>query len=448
MESAVDLVTPVERAISLLSKMDLDVFDVTTTYSRSLSIGILGKGIKETSSLDDLGIGVRAYKNRGKGIAFSQSLDPADVEATVRKAVAFAKMAQPDPYFKGMPGPSRAPEIMGLFDDEIRYLDLERAAKFVKAMLSASEGVRVGAKFSGGMSAGYWMSHLMTSTGVSFSEERTHIGAFLSPTYREGDDVGSSFEYDYAISLGEIDFVKIGKRAAEKAVGQFGSRKVESGVLPIIVSPDSSGSLCSGLLEAISGESAVKGRTFASNCLGKQVAPEVFGIVDDGTIRGAIESSTYDGEGIPRRPTEVVSEGRIMTFLHNSYSAGIAGVETTGHAQRGGYGGYVGAGPTNIRVRAGDSSLDEMVAETKRGILVEQTSFFPNMVSGELSSTIDEGFLIEDGERRHPVRNLMVGGYMLDLYGDIEAVSKEGRELGKGHFFPAIKIGRVKLAGK
>jgi len=448
MEREVDLVTPVERAIGLLSKVDLDFFDVTATYSRSLSIGVLGKGIKETSSLDDLGIGVRAHKNRGRGIAFSQSLDPADVETTARKAVAFARMAQPDPYFKGIPGPSKASEVMGLFDDEIRSLDLERAAKFVKAMIDATEGVRVGAKFWGSMNTGYWRSYLMTSTGVSFGEEKTHIGAYLSPTYREGDDVGSSYEYDYAISLGEMDFHKIGKRAAEKAVGQFGSRKVESGILPIIISPDSSGSLCSGLLDAISGESAVKGRTFASNSLGKHIAPGIFGIVDDGTIRGAVESSTYDGEGIPRRTTEVVSEGRILTFLHNSYSAGIAGVETTGHAQRGGYGGYVGAGPTNIRVKPGDSSLDEMVSETKRGILVEQAGFFSNMVSGEFSSTIDEGFLIEGGERKHPVKNLMVGGYMLDLYRNIEAVSKEGRELGKGHFFPAIKIGGAKLAGK
>jgi len=448
MEIEVDLVTPVEKAISLLSKMDLDFFDVSSAYSRSLSIGILGKGIKEASSLDDLGIGVRAYKNRGRGIAFSQSLDPADVETMASKAVAFAKMAQPDPYFKGMPGPSKASEITGLFDGEIRSLDLEGVARFTKIMIDATEGVRTGAKFAGGINTGYWRSYLMTSTGVSFAEEKTHIGAFLSPTYREGDDVGSSYEYDYAISLGEIDFHKIGKRAAEKAVGQFGSRKVESGILPIIISPDSSGSLCTGLLDAISGESAVKGRTFASNCLGKQVAPEMFGIIDDGTIRGAVESSTYDGEGIPRRPTKVVGEGRILTFLHNSYSAGIAGVETTGHAQRGGYGGYVGAGPTNIRVKPGDSSLEEMVSETKRGILAEQAGFFPNMVSGELSSTIDEGFLIEGGERRHPVKNLMVGGYMLDLYRNIESVSKEGRELGKGHFFPAIKIDRAKLAGK
>ncbi|MEM2936653.1 MAG: metallopeptidase TldD-related protein, partial [Candidatus Bathyarchaeia archaeon] len=138
----------------------------------------------------------------------------------------------------------------------------------------------------------------------------------------------------------------------------------------------------------------------------------------------------------------------VLTFLHNSYSAGIAGVETTGHAQRGGYGGYVGAGPTNVRVKPGDSSLDEMIAETKRGILATNAGFFPNMVSGEFSSTIDEGFLIAGGEKKHPVKNLMAGGHILDLYKNIELISREGRTIGRGHFFPAVKIGQVKLAGK
>ena len=89
-----------------------------------------------------------------------------------------------------------------------------------------------------------------------------------------------------------------------------------------------------------------------------------------------------------------------------------------------------------------------MIADTKRGVLVTDAGFLPNMVSGELSSTIDEGFLIEGGERKYPVKNLMAGGHILDLYKNIELISKEGRTIGKGHFFPAIKIGQVKLAGK
>jgi PmbA protein len=444
----IDLVTPVEKAIRLLSAMDLDVFDVSAAYSRSLSIDILGKGINEARSRTDLGIGVRAYKNRGMGVAFSQSLEPADVKTTIHRAASFARVAQPDPYFKGIPGPSKARDVPNLCDGEIIALTLEGAGRLAKGMIDAVDDVCQEAMYRGGMGAGHSRSYLMTSTGVSVEAEKTSISAFIAPTYRKGDDVGSSYEYDYTISLAEMDFDKIGRRAAEKALEQFGSKRVKSGTLPIIVTPDSTNSLIFGLMIAISGEPAVKGRTFASGCLGKQVAPQILEIDDDGTIPGAIASSAYDGEGVPRKLTKVVSEGTVLTFLHNSYSAGIAGVETTGHAQRGGYGGYVGAGPTNIRVKPSNSSLDEMIAETKRGILATDAGFFPNMVSGEFSSTIDEGFLIEGGEKKYPVKNLMAGGHILELYKNIELISKEGRTLGKGHFFPAVKISQVKLAGK
>jgi len=432
----IDLATPVVRAIRLLSALDLDFFDVYAAYSRSLSIDILGRGIKEARSRTDLGIGVRAYKSKGLGVAFSQSLEPKDIETTVHQAVGFARVAQPDPYFKGIPGPSEALEVPNLCDSEITSLSLEKAGELAKRMIDGVERVCLGAMYWGGMGAGHSRSHLMASTGVSVETEKTSISASIVPTYRKDGDVGSSHEYDYATSLAEINFDDVGKKAAEKALEQFGSKKVESGSLPIILTPDSASSLIASLIMAISGEAAVKGRTFASGCLAKQVAPQVLEVIDDGTIDGAIASSAYDGEGT------------ILTFLHNSYSAGIAGVETTGHAWRGGYRGSVGAGPTNIRVKPGDSSLDEMIAETKKGILATDAGFYPNMVSGEFSSTIDEGFLIEGGEKKHPVKNLMAGGHILELYRNIELISREGRTIGKGHFFPAIKISQIKLAGK
>jgi len=444
----IDLAAPVEKAARLLSQMDIDFYDVVASYSRSISINILGRGIKEASSRVDLGIGVRVFRNKGLGVAYSQSLEDRDIEATVKRAVGFARVAQPDPYFKGLPGPSKAPEVPGLCDSEVISLTLEEATRIPKEMISAAEEVRVGAMYFGGFSASYSRAYLTVSTGVSVEAEKTAVSAYLQPVYREGDDVGSSYEFDYGISLSNINPCWIGKRAAEKAIEQFGSRKVESGSLPLILMPEASGSLFSSLLSALSGEPAAKGRTFASGLLGKHIGPETIDVMDDGTIPGAIASSTYDGEGVPKRPLKVVERGRVLTFLHNSYSAGIMNVESTGHAIRGGYGGYVGAGPSNIRVKPGDSTLDEILAETRRWILVLNASFTPNMVSGEFSTTIDEGFLIEGGEKKHPVKNLMAGGHILNLFKNIELISKEGRLFGKGHFFPIVKIGEVKLSGK
>ncbi len=443
-----DLYTPAEKAMRLLSRLDVDFYDVFTSYAKILEVDIMGKGIKEASARTDVGIGIRVFKNKGLGVASSQSLEDKDIEAVVKQAAGFAKAAQPDPYFKGIPSPSRAPEIPGLCDKKVIGLTLEDIGEFSREMINAAEAVRRGAMYRGGFAASHAKACLMTSTGVSFEAEKTFVSASLQAVYREGNDVGSSYEFDYATSLSEIDLHKIGRRAAEKAIEQFGSKKIESGVLPIILLPESSGSLFSALLAALSGEPAVKGRTFASRLLDKQVAPETLEIWDDGTIPGAVASSTYDGEGVPRRPLNVVDKGRILSFLHNSYSAGIMDVESTGHAARRGYSGYVDAGPTNIRVKPGDASLEEIIAETRKGILVSRASFLPNMVSGEFSTTIDEGFLIENGEKRHPVKNLMAGGHILDLYRNIELISKEGRTFGKGHFFPSVKISQVRLAGR
>ncbi|MBS7611659.1 TldD/PmbA family protein [Candidatus Bathyarchaeota archaeon] len=443
-----DLIGPVEKAMRMLSLFDVDFYDVVASYSRSLNISILGKGIKEATSHVDVGIGVRVFKNKGMGIAFSQSLEDNDIEIIVKRAVRFARVSQPDPYFKGIPGPSKVPEIPGLCDDEIVNLTLESVSQIPKGMIEAAESIRRGAMYSGGFAASHVKAYLMTSTGVSVGLEKTHASAYIQPVYREGDDVGSSYEFDYGTSLSNINPHWIGRRAAEKAIEQFGSKKIKSGFMPLILLPEASGdSLFFNLLAALSGESAAKGRTFASGLLNKQIGPENLEVLDDGTIPGAVASSTYDGEGVPKKPLKVVEKGTVLTFLHNSYSAGIMNVESTGHAIRGGYGGYVGAGPSNIRVKPGDSTLEEMIAETKRGILVTRASFTPNIVSGEFSATIDEGFLIEDSEKKHPVKNLMAGGHILNLFRDIELISKEGRVFGGGHFFPAVKIREVKLSG-
>ena len=446
-ERGIDLTAPVERAARLLSRSGLDFFDVYASYSRSMRITIMGKGIKDTGSSVDVGLGVRAYKNKGLGTAYSQSLNPLDVEETANRAIAYARVAQPDPFFREIPGPSKAPDVGGLFDEKVAGLNMEEVGEFAKEMIGAVGDVRPGAMHDGGVSAGCTRSFFVASTGVSVKDERTVLSASIAATYKQGQDTGSSSEFEYGMSLPEVDFAKVGRRAAEKAVEQFGSRKVESATLPLVIVPEPASSMFFGLMAAISGEQVVKGRTFASNLLGNQIGPEWLGIHDDGTLPGAVGSATYDGEGVPTRRMSVVDHGSLKAFLHNSYSAGIAGVETNGHAQRGGYGVYVGAGPANVVVKPGDSSLDEMIAETKRGILVSGADFAPSMVTGEFSSTIDEGFLIENGEKKNSVKNLMAGGHILDLYRSMDMISREGRTFGKGHFFPSVRISAVRLSG-
>lgn len=190
----IDLFAPVEKAVKILSKTDVEITDVFASCSRVIRVNLLGKSIKDATSRVDVGIGIRAYKNRGLGAAFSQSLDPADVETTANKAVSLARVAKPDIHFKGIPGPYRAPPVSNLRDEEIVNLSLEEISKLARLMIEACREIREGATYLGGIVASHMRSYLTTSTGISVEDDKTSVSAYISPTYRDGDDVGSSFE--------------------------------------------------------------------------------------------------------------------------------------------------------------------------------------------------------------------------------------------------------------
>ena len=81
-------------------------------------------------------------------------------------------------------------------------------------------------------------------------------------------------------------------------------------------------------------------------------------------------SSPFDGEGVPTRRTPVFERGMLRTFLYDTYYARKLGAQTTGNSTGG------GIGPNNFYLEPGTQSLDELIADTPRGVLVLDTIGF------------------------------------------------------------------------
>ena len=56
-----------------------------------------------------------------------------------------------------------------------------------------------------------------------------------------------------------------------------------------------------------------------------------------------------------------------------------------------------------------------LVSEIDKGVLCRNTADRPNMTTGDLSAMLYEGFYIEKGEIKHPLKNTLVGINMRDL---------------------------------
>jgi len=96
----------------------------------------------------------------------------------------------------------------------------------------------------------------------------------------------------------------------------------------------------------------------------------------DATIPGALGSFGYDDEGVPAQRTQVVKDGIFLGYMSGRESAGTLGGESTGQARADGWQRLPLVRMTNICLEPGESSLDEMIAGTKRGILVDTNRGF------------------------------------------------------------------------
>jgi PmbA protein len=134
-------------------------------------------------------------------------------------------------------------------------------------------------------------------------------------------------------------------------------------------------------------------------------------------------SRGFDGEGVPTRVNVVVASGVLETFLLDSYSARKLGLTTTGNASRAGA--SVSASTSNFIMSAGASTPDEIIADTKRGLLVtEMMGFGFNAVTGDFSRGA-AGFWIENGAIVHPVGEITISGNLNEMLLGIDAVASD-----------------------
>ncbi|HXF37085.1 MAG TPA: metallopeptidase TldD-related protein, partial [Actinomycetota bacterium] len=111
--------------------------------------------------------------------------------------------------------------------------------------------------------------------------------------------------------------------------------------------------------------------------------------------------------------------------------------------------------PLNLFMAPGEASVEEMIAATRRGLLV--TRFHYSNVVNPIESSItgmtrDGTFLIEDGEVRHPVKNLRFTQSILEALSVVSMVGRE-TELASEFFFsasrvPALKIDRFRFTSR
>lgn len=430
-----------QAACDAAMKAGADFADAVASEGSNRSVSLELGAIKDITARTYTYISVRAFKRGACAWTSASALTKEEAVAAGEAAAKLAEVGDPDSDFIELPEGGGVPEVEGLWDDRIAGLSIEDLVAFLMPEVAGVRAVAPKAVVSGGCGCGAGASAYASSRGFVVEKRGTSVSCSAGAIIREGDEVGSFYEYDAARTMAEFAPAGIGKTAAEEALRFLGARKLPSGELPLILGFRCGRGVLTGLASHANAEDVQRDRTYLVGRKGQRVASDAVTLIDDPLIPGGMASSSTDGEGVPRKKLTLVENGVLRTYLHNSYTAGKAKEPNTGHSTRG------GISPTNCNPVPGAQTLAELIAGTKEGVYLPSGHIGVNATTGDYSQVLDFGLKIENGELAHPVKETMISGSYLDLLMAVEAVSSDYREE-PGAVMPGVLIGKVKVVGR
>ena len=401
-----------ETAVGMAEKLGASQAEAYVGQSRAFAIEAENSAIRNAEEKLDAGIGIRSVIDKKIGFAFVTTLSDDDIREAVTSSVKLAKASIPDPEFISLPSADNSySTVKGLFDKNIADLPSEVTANLIIRVIDSSKQALEGRDYAitAGVQSSSGMNAVVNSLGISFSEPRSSILLYSSPNVKEGNDQTMSYDYQITRDFSEIDPERVGEHAAELALNLLNPKTIESGEMPVIFTPLAAGTVIGrGFAGAVYAEEVQKGRSYITDAFGDTIASEHLAIVDDALLTAGLGSRTFDAEGYPSQRTSIIDGGVLKGLLHNSYTANKDGVENTGNASRPSYSGLPSISTSNFILAPGKGTL-------------------PNMTTGDLSAMLYEGFYIERGEIKHPLKNTLVGINMRDLLQRISRVGSDSQ---------------------
>jgi TldD protein len=210
-------------------------------------------------------------------------------------------------------------------------------------------------------------------------------------------------------------------------------KKLPEGKMDLICGPQVTGiashESCGHPMEAdrINGrEMSQAGKSFVTKALlGERIGSDAVTIVDDPTIPNSSGFYLYDEEGVKARPRYLYKNGIINEFLHNRESAAIMGQRSNAASRSVSYSREPIVRMANTYLAPGDQTDDELLEGVKKGVWMESFNEW-NIDDTRFNQKYvgREAYLIENGERKYPVKGCVIETTTRKFWSAVDAVSK------------------------
>lgn len=428
-------------------KKGAERFDAVAGESESMGLEIFEGKVKSTEISASRGIGLRLFRGKRPGFAFTERLTPEALGRTVEDAWSHAALT--DEVEMELPLPEPLPDLdLGSYNPALEKISLEqlKTLGFEMEGLAVKADPRIENVPYLGVSRGSGMSMIRNSNGVAYQSQTNSISAGLGMVAKSGE-ARKMGVYSRGGRAFDFNAVFMVNTATERAVELLDASTMPSGGYPVVFSNRVSPQIFSMFGSPFFAEAVQKGQSRLEGKLGKSISASGFNLSSDPHIAGAPGSHLFDGEGVVTHHLEVVRDGVLLTYLHNLESAKKDGVRPTGTGARG-YSGKAGTGFSNYRISLGKMTLEEMLAAYPRCFYVVKLEGGSgcSAVSGEISIGA-QGFLVENGIRVRPIDRVTLSTNFFELLLRIRGFSNAYSDAFSSVKVPDVLVEEIRVSG-
>jgi len=372
-------------------------------------------------------LSVRARIEGRTARASTNRLDRDAIRDVVEQAIAITRLTEPDEESLPLAEPAEYRGVDRWSESTARTTPHERAQAVAEAIHAVESAGQTAAGIYSTDATDYT---LLNSCGVHAQYRETM--ARFSITAMAGGSSG--WAKASACDCRDMNPLELALSAARKATQSADPRELAPGRYTVILEPAAVLDLAGQMFGDFSATAIRDGRSFLNDRIGKRIFGANITIHDD-AWHPLQAGAPFDGEGVPRRRLKLVENGVVREIAYCRQAAALAGVAPTGH-------GFplpneYGEAPVNIVIEGGDSTVEEMVASTERGILVTRFWYIREVDPYEkifTGMTRDGTFLVEGGQVTAGVRNFRFNQGLMEMLSNVEALSPAVRASGEETF--------------
>ena len=434
-----------EKAINHSKKIGVDECELVFVKKRITTVRITDSEIFEIKQNFEEDYGIRLIHQ--KKISSIQTTNPKEIEKAINVGLKSLTSLKPKDFWKGLPYNATSKQLEGTVDEKLQNISVEEVSDIAQNMINSVNNSKIDT-ITGSLNIVSENFEIVNSNGLNVKDKATYISGIINAESKYGIIPVSGIGHASSRTLVNFSAEQVGDEAQTMCLESINPQKIDSDRYTLIFEPYSVGELLAFVVASnFNFKTFIEKKSCFSNNLDEEIAMNQLNLIDDPHIPEGIGTKSFDDEGIETQKMKLIENGIFKNTFSNLFDSYKKGEFSSGNAVR--LGSPMGrssepipiSAPHNLKINPGDSSQEDMIKNTSRGLLVGRLwyTYAVNPIKGDFSCTARSGIrVIKNGKITGPGKSVRIIHNLPKMLKNISEIGKNQKNVIQWASLPSI----------